>query len=149
MEEYEPTLLKQQSWYPVIIIFTLSILYLYLAIKEYPKWRKLRDNFFTKTQKTSKVHSGSAEKRDPLLYIPFIPFAVIYLTLRIIWYTFRLFVFYSLDLIEAGLILLWHLLIRIIRMIPNICAALPSFWETYIQKPFLKILFLWSDRMYI
>src|ERR1043165_5222778 len=156
MEEYiepqkiERTLSKQQSWYPVVTISVLSVLYIYLAIKEYPKWRKLRENLFTKSQKNSKVPSESAKQKqkNPLLYIPFIPFAAIYLTLRITWDTFRLFVFYSLDLIEAGFIMIWHLIIRIIKMVPKICVAIPSLWKTYIQKPLLKVLYLWLDWMY-
>ncbi|RIA85289.1 hypothetical protein C1645_782251 [Glomus cerebriforme] len=141
---------QQQNWYLEVTIFVLSILYLYLAIKEYPKWRKFRENFFTKSKKTkSDFRPEMTEQKNLLLYIPFIPFAAVYLTLRITWDTFKLFVFYSLDLIETGFIMFWHLLIQNIKIIPKFFAAMPSFWKTYIQNPFLKVLHHWIDWMYL
>jgi hypothetical protein len=148
----EQTLPKQQqSYYSIVAIFILSMLYIYIAIKEYPKWRKLQENFFTKSKKNLKFDSKpeTTEQKNPLLYIPFIPFAAIYLTLRIMWDTFRLFVFYSLDLIEMCLKMFGRFLIQNIKMIPKICAAIPSLWKIYIQKPFLKMSYLLLDWMYI
>ncbi|CAI2182432.1 6228_t:CDS:1 [Funneliformis geosporum] len=151
--QIEPVLSVQDSlsWYWIIIIFLLSILYLYIAIKEYPKWRILRENYFTKVKKNSSsdAKTDSAEQqqnKNPLLYIPFIPFAAIYLFLRLTWDLFRLFVFYSLDSIETGLIKLWHLTRWSIKMIPKICVAIPPLWDTYIQGPIIVILdWIYSD----
>ncbi|CAB5330675.1 unnamed protein product [Rhizophagus irregularis] len=156
-ESIEPLLIEQtsskqqQSYYSIVTIFILSMLYFYIAIKEYPKWRKLRENFFTKSKNNLKFDPKpeTTEQKNPLLYIPFIPFAAIYLTLRIIWDTFRLFVFYSLDLIEMGLIMLGNFLIQNIKMIPKVCAAIPSLWKTYIQTPFLKMSYLLLDWSYL
>ncbi|CAG8651013.1 27955_t:CDS:1 [Gigaspora margarita] len=130
----------------------LIILYLYIAIKEYPIWRRIGSAFFTRSKKKHGNESQTLQigpsNQSLIFYIPFLPFAVSYLALRMALDAFRLFVFYSLDYAEASSITLGNYIISCAKKIPDICAAIPSIWNSYIKSPFLKITYALLDWMY-
>ncbi|RIB02579.1 hypothetical protein C2G38_2124946 [Gigaspora rosea] len=130
----------------------LIILYLYIAIKEYPIWRRIGSAFFARSKKKHGNESQTLQigpsKRSLIFYIPFLPFAVSYLALRMALDAFRLFVFYSLDYAEASSITLGNYIISCAKKVPDICAAIPSIWNSYIMSPFLKITYASLDWMY-
>ncbi|CAG8620947.1 26557_t:CDS:1 [Dentiscutata erythropus] len=130
----------------------LIILYLYIAIKEYPIWRRIGSAFFTRSRRhgneSQPLQIGNSD-RSLIFYIPFLPFAVLYLALRMALDFFRLFiVFYPLYYAETVSITSGNYIISCAKKVPEICAAIPSFLNTYIISPFLKIIYTLLDWMY-
>ncbi|RHZ86164.1 hypothetical protein Glove_54g10 [Diversispora epigaea] len=146
-------------WILLIILILLLIAYIYVGINEYPKWR--RDKRYLLTRNIEKIGNKEKKKQEamtklnqqtkqnPLIFIPLIPFALIYFTLRIIWDLFKLFVFYSLESVVVGSILLKDFLVWSIIKTPEIFVTILRFWENWIQVPLLRILntfYYWSNN---
>ncbi|CAG8588552.1 8605_t:CDS:2, partial [Diversispora eburnea] len=129
---------------------TSHVTYIYVGIKEYPKWR--RDKRYLLTRNIEKIGNKENKKQEamtklnqqtkqnPLIFIPLIPFALIYFTLRITWDLFKLFVFYSLESVVIGSILLKDILFWSIKEIPVIILIILRFWKDWIQVPLLRLL---------
>ncbi|CAG8590744.1 1179_t:CDS:1 [Acaulospora morrowiae] len=130
-----------------IIALLLSIAYVYVAIKDYPRWRRNRKTFFTNT--IDKKPQEIRPETSPLLFIPFIPFAVVYFTLRLTWDAFRLFVFHSLEGSASGAIMLVRFLIQFIKKLPDMYVAIKTFWNKYIHQRLLRTLSLCLEWTYI
>src|SRR5205823_7460590 len=100
-------------------------------------------------------HSNKSSKESaqlqqiPVAYIPFLPFAVIYICLRIGWDAFQLFVFSSLDAAEEGIYMLWNFIKWSLKTLPKVVATIPPLWASYIQQPFSKILGVISNWVYV
>ncbi|CAG8693440.1 3820_t:CDS:1 [Acaulospora morrowiae] len=130
-----------------IIALLLSIAYVYVAIKDYPRWRRNRNTFFTHS--IDKKPQEVRPETSPLLFIPFIPFAVVYFTLRLAWDAFRLFVFHSLEGTATGAIMLVRFLIQFIKKLPDMFVAIKTFWNKYIQHRLLRTLSLCLEWTYV
>ncbi|CAG8526217.1 13391_t:CDS:1 [Ambispora gerdemannii] len=116
-----------------------SSLYLYVAIKDYQNWRRLRDAFFTKNKKNAtNSQKIIPQQQNPLVFVPFIPFAFVYLLLRLAWDAFRLFVFYSLDSAEAGVYYLIDFIKWGATTMPKFVSAVRSGFCSHIKTPFLR-----------
>lgn len=91
----------------LLLIFINS--YLYIAIKDYSKWRESREKYFLQTRSIGRKFKNISKNNNDkdsnnnsyIYYIPIIvPFAIIYLLIKIFYDLFKLFVFHSLDFIE-------------------------------------------------
>ncbi|CAG8511527.1 2651_t:CDS:1 [Ambispora leptoticha] len=122
-----------------IFLLLISSLYLYVAIKDYRNWRHLRDAFFTrKKRKSSNLQNIIPQQQNPLVFVPFIPIAFIYLLVRIAWDAFRLFVFYSLDIAEASVYYLIDFIKWSATMMPKFVSAIHAGFHSYIKIPFFR-----------
>ncbi|KAG9306703.1 hypothetical protein G9A89_004250 [Geosiphon pyriformis] len=136
------TLLVEGISFWIIFLLLFVFLYLYVAISYYKNWRQLHEEFFKrKTIRKAPEQQpilNLSQEQNLALYIPFLPLAVVYLSLRLAWDTFELFVFYSLDSAESGLYLLGHGIKWSAATISKVIANAPFIWRLYIQKPLIQ-----------
>ncbi|KAK3833947.1 MAG: hypothetical protein JOS17DRAFT_739881 [Linnemannia elongata] len=150
---------RREPYYRWLIPATLFLLFLSIA-REYPEWKAQRQKNSEKEKDTTKQDdtSPTAETTTPggdstssspwpsnfsVRWIPYIPFAVVYLVLKALWTGFRLLVLHSILFAEhAGV----HLMVGVekaaqwsvqegpefvrTRVVTPVCSTAVAVWES-------------------